>query len=162
MVNTNLTNVATKRELAGRIINNKHHKRQTSIDHHLMASSSGSNNKKASDMVMLEEMQIHDSNFQTVPLEEVIIQEREKAAKDVHKQMVGINQVFNDMALLVREQGETVDNIESSIENAKVTTRRGVDELQQAEQKKDWSRTVTATVATVGTTAAAVALIILL
>eukprot|EP01102_Stenamoeba_stenopodia_P003001 TRINITY_DN12939_c0_g1_i1.p1 TRINITY_DN12939_c0_g1~~TRINITY_DN12939_c0_g1_i1.p1 ORF type:complete len:161 (+),score=46.61 TRINITY_DN12939_c0_g1_i1:140-622(+) len=154
----------SKKDLAAKIIHHKH-KRQPSNDMTSVGAGSTGNksdNKQQTDMLLLQEMQIDPNKFETVSLEDTLIQERERATKHVQKEMIGIHQVFNDMALLVKEQGETVDNIESSIENAKVHAHRGVEQLQQAEQKKDWARTVTATVATVGTTAAAVALIVLL
>jgi hypothetical protein len=103
---------------------------------------------------------ILDSEFQEVDLQEAIIAEREKAVRDANKQMVGLNQVFQDFALLVHEQGDAVENIERSVEQAKHHSKKAVKELEGAEKKQEVNTAITATLATVGT--AAVALIVLL
>ena len=41
------------------------------------------------------------------------IQERHSAVKDLERQLLGLHQIFLDMAVLVEAQGEMLDNIES-------------------------------------------------
>jgi len=100
------------------------------------------------------------SEFQEVDLQEAIVADREKAVKETQRDMVGLNQVFQDFALLVHEQGDAVENIERSVEQAKTHSKKAVKELESAEKKQEVSTAITATIATVGT--AAVALIVLL
>ncbi|KII67690.1 Syntaxin-7 [Thelohanellus kitauei] len=57
---------------------------------------------------MLEEA--HDF----VPLQE--IQERENAIRKIEEDIIGVNNIMKDLAIMIQEQGEVVDNIESHIE----------------------------------------------
>jgi syntaxin 1B/2/3 len=41
------------------------------------------------------------------------IQERHIAVKDLERQLLGLHQIFLDMAVLVEAQGEMLDNIET-------------------------------------------------
>ena len=41
------------------------------------------------------------------------IQERASAVKDLERQLLGLHQIFLDMAVLVEAQGEMLDNIET-------------------------------------------------
>jgi syntaxin 1B/2/3 len=41
------------------------------------------------------------------------IQERHSAVKDLERQLLGLHQIFLDMAVLVEAQGEMLDNIET-------------------------------------------------
>jgi t-SNARE complex subunit (syntaxin) len=46
--------------------------------------------------------------------------------------MGDVNQIFKDLSLLVHEQGEMVDNIESHVEDAHVRVQQGNKQLVQA------------------------------
>ena len=41
------------------------------------------------------------------------IQERHSAVKDLERQLLGLHQIFLDMAVLVEAQGDMLDNIET-------------------------------------------------
>lgn len=43
------------------------------------------------------------------------IQERHTAVKDLERQLLGLHQIFLDMAVLVEAQGELLDNIETQV-----------------------------------------------
>ena len=43
------------------------------------------------------------------------IAERAAAVKDLESQLLGLHQIFLDMAVLVEAQGEMLDNIESMV-----------------------------------------------
>ena len=62
-----------------------------------------------------------------------LIEERNKAVCQIHRDMVSLNELFRDMDILVCQQGEMVDNIESSLSRSVANSGKGVEELRQAE-----------------------------
>jgi hypothetical protein len=56
-------------------------------------------------------------------LEHYLISDREEAVRKVQGQMSDLHQLFADVAELTRCQGERLENIEASLENAKVFPR---------------------------------------
>ena len=58
------------------------------------------------------------------------------------RQVQEVSEIFQDLALLVDEQGTHIDNIQTNIESAATQTERGVQELHKANkhQKKARSR----------------------
>jgi t-SNARE complex subunit (syntaxin) len=52
------------------------------------------------------------------------IQERHSAVKDLERQLLGLHQIFLDMAVLVEAQGEMLDNIETQARTHAVCTLR--------------------------------------
>jgi len=71
-------------------------------------------------------------------VDEAIMEERNEAIKAVHSNVVVLNSLFKDMAQLVAEQQEGVDQVESNVQSAHEKTVQGVGELEQAleHQKK--------------------------
>uniref|UniRef100_A0A9I9CWP4 t-SNARE coiled-coil homology domain-containing protein n=1 Tax=Cucumis melo TaxID=3656 RepID=A0A9I9CWP4_CUCME len=60
------------------------------------------------------------------------IQERHDAVKDLERNLKELHQVFMDMAVLVHEQGEKLDDIESQVNRAHSFVRGGTQELTTA------------------------------
>lgn len=60
------------------------------------------------------------------------IQERHDAVKDLERNLKELHQVFLDMAVLVHEQGEKLDDIESQVNRAHSFVRGGTQELTTA------------------------------
>ena len=60
------------------------------------------------------------------------IQERHDAVKDLERNLQELHQVFMDMAVLVHEQGEKLDDIESHVNRAHSFVRGGTQELSKA------------------------------
>jgi hypothetical protein len=77
-----------------------------------------------------------DQEQGTVQLQEEVdlelIREREAAILQIESTMGDVNQIFKDLSLLVHEQGEMVDNIESHVEDAHVRVQQGNKQLVQA------------------------------
>ena len=46
--------------------------------------------------------------------------------------MLNVNEIFHDLALLVHEQGEAIDSIESHIEHAAINVEQGNIQLVRA------------------------------
>lgn len=66
-------------------------------------------------------------NHQSQGLQEVInneqiIQSREQEINKLHKGVEEISELFQDMSILVSQQGETIDNIQLNIESANKNT----------------------------------------
>ena len=82
------------------------------------------------------------AQLQAVALNEDIIAEREQGIAQLNHTVHEVAEIFSDMALLVAEQGEHIDNIQTHIESAAYQTNKGVKELAKASrsQKKARSR----------------------
>jgi len=82
-----------------------------------------------------EEMLIQDDRLnQQVQLEADIAEtrEREKRLLQIEEDVLNVNEIFRDLALLVHEQGQAVDSIESNIEHAALNVSDGKDALVRA------------------------------
>jgi hypothetical protein len=97
-----------------------------------------------------------------VELELMLVEDRIKAMAAFHKDTIGVHQAAQDMALLVHDQGETLDNIEWTIERSATNTHTAVRQLAQAERKANWWTSLKTTAVASAATVATVALIILL
>ena len=62
------------------------------------------------------------------------IQERHSAVKDLERQLLGLHQIFLDMAILVEAQGELLDNIETQVAKANEYVNQGNKALGQAKE----------------------------
>jgi syntaxin 1B/2/3 len=60
------------------------------------------------------------------------IQERHSAVKDLERQLLGLHQIFLDMAVLVEAQGEMLDNIETQVSKANEYVNQGNKALTSA------------------------------
>ncbi|KAK4788312.1 hypothetical protein SAY86_019631 [Trapa natans] len=63
---------------------------------------------------------------------EALIEEREQGIQEIQQQIVEVNEIFKDLALLVREQGTMIDDIGSHIENSHAATAQGNSQLAKA------------------------------
>lgn len=69
---------------------------------------------------------------QQVDFQNVQIEDRAGSIKELEKSVVEINELFIDVARLVKESQPMIDSIESNVENSLVATEKGVSELRQA------------------------------
>ncbi|XP_013076668.2 syntaxin-2-like [Biomphalaria glabrata] len=65
---------------------------------------------------------------------------RQKDILALEKSITEVNQIFKDMNLLITTQGETLDTIESAIENTTVHVEGGKKELQKAREYQSRAR----------------------
>jgi len=63
-----------------------------------------------------------------------MIQEREHALRQLESDIVDVNQIFKDLALMVHEQGEMIDSIEANVDSAVVHVDQGATNVQRAAQ----------------------------
>ncbi|XP_060179791.1 syntaxin-22-like isoform X2 [Lycium barbarum] len=67
-----------------------------------------------------------------IAFNEAIIEERGQGIQDVQQQIGEVNEIFKDLAVLVHEQGTTIDDIGSNIENSHAATAQGRSQLAKA------------------------------
>ncbi|GMH93818.1 hypothetical protein TL16_g12730 [Triparma laevis f. inornata] len=75
------------------------------------------------------------SQLKLVPKEEqleALILERELSIKEINKDMLTVNKAFNDVAKLVSDQQEFVDDIEDKAVDTAEKTKRGLSDLEEA------------------------------
>merc|ERR1712146_666681 len=82
------------------------------------------------------------SQMQAVAFNDSIIREREEDIANIHRTVQEVSEIFQDLALLVDEQGTHIDNIQTNIESAARQTGKGVQQLASASrsQRKNRSR----------------------
>ena len=72
----------------------------------------------------------------TVLLNEKLLDERNKAIYKISTDVVHVNEIFNDLALLVTQQGTHLDNIENNIINSKINIEKGKNIIVKIDKKK--------------------------
>jgi syntaxin 7 len=63
---------------------------------------------------------------------EAIIEERDQGIQEIQHQITEVNEIFKDLAVLVHDQGAMIDDIDSHIENAVVSTSQAKGQLSKA------------------------------
>mmetsp|Transcript_10236 Transcript_10236/g.18392 ORF Transcript_10236/g.18392 Transcript_10236/m.18392 type:complete len:119 (-) Transcript_10236:287-643(-) len=86
------------------------------------------------DGAMTEEGMRWQMQIQEDKINEEIMQEREEEIKNIHKGMHQVNEIYKDLAHLVDEQQEGVDQIETQMENAKENTATGLKHIEKANE----------------------------
>lgn len=65
----------------------------------------------------------HDRSIQVQDEEEIsveLIEERERAIRQLEADIVGVNEIFRDLASMVYEQGDMIDSIEANVDSTAV------------------------------------------
>ena len=60
----------------------------------------------------------HNQELQAVIINNQILENREKQINNLHQGVQEISELFQDMSILVTQQGENLDNIQSNIESS--------------------------------------------
>ncbi|OUC47230.1 SNARE domain protein [Trichinella nativa] len=68
------------------------------------------------------------------------IQEREQVIRQLESDIMDVNQIFKDLALMVHQQGEVIDSIEANVDNAQVHIDQGSTQIQRAAQYQSKAR----------------------
>ncbi|XP_040280273.1 syntaxin-12 [Bufo bufo] len=69
-----------------------------------------------------------------------LIKERENAIQILEADILDVNQIFKDLAVMIHDQGEMIDSIEANVESAEVHVERGTEQLQRASYYQKKSR----------------------
>jgi syntaxin 7 len=67
---------------------------------------------------------------------EVIIRDREVAMTGISEQIGDVHQIFQDLAVMVNDQGTQIDDIESNVARASQKTLEGAVQVRRAEQRQ--------------------------
>ena len=69
------------------------------------------------------------------------IQARDEELKKIESKVIEVNQLFKEINALITQQGEVIDNIEKTVNDATVTVESGKGQLNEARKnKKKWFR----------------------
>jgi t-SNARE complex subunit (syntaxin) len=69
----------------------------------------------------------------SIQLKKEEISERKEKIENLHKDFIVINEMFKDTAMMVKEQGEMLENADKNVDVAIKETGKGVDELVLAD-----------------------------
>ncbi|XP_044626091.2 syntaxin-12 isoform X1 [Equus asinus] len=69
-----------------------------------------------------------------------LIKERETAIRQLEADILDVNQIFKDLAMMIHDQGDLIDSIEANVESSEVHVERATDQLQQAAYYQKKSR----------------------
>ncbi|KAF0989002.1 hypothetical protein HZS_6116 [Henneguya salminicola] len=83
-------------------------------------------------------MQAQEQAQEFIPIEE--IEERQKAIKKIEEDIMGVNDIMKDLAVLIHEQGEYVDSIESHVEVTHSQVQAANIQLEKARNFQSKSR----------------------
>lgn len=76
----------------------------------------------------------------TIEFNDAIYQEREEGLLEIRQQITEVNEIFKDLAVIVQEQGEMIDDIDSNIVRTEVSTEQGSKELKKANEYQKRTR----------------------
>lgn len=86
-------------------------------------------------MTNQENIIIDDNVLNTISLNENLLDERNNAIDKICTDVVQVNEIFNDLALLVTEQGTHLDNIENNIINSATNIEKGKNIIVKIDKK---------------------------
>jgi len=85
-----------------------------------------------------ENQKLLDQQFMQVDQERIFhedhVKRRNEEIKEIEKQVIEVNEMFVDVAHLVQEQGQMIDNIESNVEKTSHDTKSANVELKKASE----------------------------
>uniref|UniRef100_F6V089 Syntaxin-12 n=1 Tax=Macaca mulatta TaxID=9544 RepID=F6V089_MACMU len=61
-----------------------------------------------------------------------LIKERETAIRQLEADILDVNQIFKDLAMMIHDQGDLIDSIEANVESSEVHVERATEQLQRA------------------------------
>jgi hypothetical protein len=65
-----------------------------------------------------------------------VMQQREEELRDIHRKMHVVNEIYKELGEIVGQQQEQIDEIENKFGGASESTRRGLEQIEQANSKK--------------------------
>merc|ERR1712213_186286 len=82
--------------------------------------------------------------YQQIQLQEHVdleqLQERQRAFNQLESDILDVNTIFKDLAMLVHDQGDMIDSIEANVESTHVTIQNGTEQLCHAENYQTRAR----------------------
>ena len=82
--------------------------------------------------------------YQQIQLQEHVdleqLQERQRAFNQLESDILDVNTIFKDLAMLVHDQGDMIDSIEANVESTHVTVQDATEQLRHAENYQTRAR----------------------
>lgn len=73
-------------------------------------------------------------------LENEVMNEKYEEVEKVHKEILALNEIFKDVAVMVNEQGEMLKQVDKNVENAEKNTGKASKELVDAQEYQSKAR----------------------
>ena len=89
---------------------------------------------------MQEQEQLRLASQDEVDFQESLIIERESEIRNIEQSVGELNELFRDVAHIVREQGDQLNTIDANVENVRGDTRQADIELRSASRYQKASR----------------------
>ena len=102
-----------------------------SADHR--SSSFNDNNEPAN--ILAEQQRLQQLQLQEDRLHEEIMREREEEIRNINHGMHTVNEIFKDLAHIVGQQQEQVDQIENQMEDSRANAESGLAQVEKANEK---------------------------
>lgn len=100
------------------------------------SSKSSNNNSNFSDSPFennfVENRGLTQAQLQQEEIDLQALEEQERTIRELEENIVGVNEIYKKLGALVYEQGQTIDSIEASVENASVFVQDGSEQLRRA------------------------------
>lgn len=87
---------------------------------------------RGSTYTIQEQLQIHAPSLELGDTEELIIEERAEEIKNLHQDIQGLHDMFQIMRVMIDEQGEQVDQIQTNVQETLKNTEQAVVEIKKA------------------------------
>ena len=82
--------------------------------------------------------------YQQIQMQEHVdleqLQERQRAFNQLESDILDVNTIFKDLAMLVHDQGDMIDSIEANVESTHVTVQDATEQLRHAENYQTRAR----------------------
>eukprot|EP00877_Chromochloris_zofingiensis_P005278 jgi/Chrzof1/14751/Cz09g14170.t1 len=91
---------------------------------------------------LLQQQQQQDARLMdnAISYNEALIEERDQGISEIQRQIGEVNEMFQDLAVLINDQGQQLQTLDSHIANTAERTREGQQELVKAERSQRSAR----------------------
>lgn len=76
--------------------------------------------------------QIDANQITFTEVQSLIEEERERQINEIHKDLLIIHQIFDELSAIVKHQGEQIEQINNQTERSNEQSRRGLNEITEA------------------------------
>jgi len=121
-----------------------------------------SNQESHDNGILLKKQQSYLQLENERDFQDAIIHERDEEIKVIQQQMREVNTIFQDISVLVNQQGEMVDNIMLNLTSAGTNVNHAVGKVQDAKKYSDKSRRKLCFLAIFLTVAAAIGVVVVI
>ena len=85
--------------------------------------------------ILAEQQRLQQLQLQEDRLHEEIMREREEEIRNINKGMHTVNEIYKDLAHIVGQQQEQIDQIENQMEDSRANAESGLQQVEKANEK---------------------------